>query len=132
LIEILSLYKNLLNIAVTEFKAIVESGELLYSQSNIPWKLRLYICDGSFVDIYYSVKDKYSYHWDRRLVNNKVYRHDNAPHKKWENVSTFPKHFHNGSEEAVILSNIPDNSEDALKEFLTFVSGHIKKNLPKK
>ncbi len=29
-----------------------------------------------------------------------------------------------------ISSHIPDNPEDSLKEFLPFVSGHIKKNLP--
>ncbi len=131
LIEILSLYKNLLNIAVIEFKTVIESGEVFYSQAKVPWKLRLYICDGSFIDIFYSTKCKYSYHWDRRLVTNKIYRHDNAPHKRWEDISTFPKHFHNGSEEIVISSQISDDPELALKEFLTFVSEHIKKELPR-
>ena len=131
LIEILSLYKNLLNIAVIEFKTVIESGEVFYSQAKVPWKLRLYICDGSFIDIFYSTKGKYSYHWDRRLVTNKIYRHDNASHKRWEDISTFPKHFHNGSEEIVISSQISDDPELALKEFLTFVSEHIKKELPR-
>lgn len=125
--KMLRLYGNLLNIATTEFRTIIESGDLLFSQSKEPWKLRLYLCDGSFMDIYYSMKGKYSYHWDRRLTKNEMYRHDNAPHQRWKNISTFPKHFHNGSEEIVTQSQISDTPELALREFLRFVSMHLKK-----
>lgn len=123
--KILRLYKNLLDIAISEFKTIIESGEIFYSQSKEPWKLRLYLCDGSFTDIYFSVKGKYSYHWDRRLLNNKIYRHDNAPHQRWKDLSTFPKHFHNGSEEVVVPSHISDVPESALRDFLSFVVKHM-------
>ncbi len=125
--KISELYKKILDIAVSEFKAVVESGQILYSQSEEPWKLRLYLYDDSFIDIYYSVKGKYSYHWDRRLTSNKIYRHDNAPHGKWRNVPTFPKHFHNGSEDVVVSSNIDDNPELAVKEFLRFVADRLLK-----
>lgn len=125
---ILNLYKNLLDIAITEFGTIVESGEIPYSSSDEPWKLRLYVCDDGIVDIYYSQKGKYSYHWNRCLVSNKIYRHDNAPHQKWKNIPTFPKHFHNGSEENVVQSCISDNPELAVREFLRFVSAYILKN----
>ncbi len=123
--KILRLYKNPLDIAISEFKTIIESGEIFYSQSKEPWKLRLYLCDGSFTDIYFSVKGKYSYHWDRRLLNNKIYRHDNAPHQRWKDLSTFPKHFHNGSEEVVVPSHISDDPESALRDFLSFVVKHM-------
>ncbi len=123
--KILRLYKNLLDIAISEFKTIIESGEIFYSQSKEPWKLRLYLCDGSFTDIYFSVKGKYSYHWDRRLLNNKIYRHDNAPHQRWKDLSTFPKHFHNGSEEVVVPSHISDDPESALRDFLSFIVKHM-------
>ncbi len=78
--KILKLYSGLLDIATKEFGTIVESGEILYSQSKEPWKLRIYLYDSSFIDIYYSIKCKYSYHWDRRLTKNQIFRHDNAPH----------------------------------------------------
>lgn len=120
LTEILSLYKKLLDIATADFSTTVESGEIFYSQSNEPWKLRLNICDGSFIDIYYSPKGKYSYHWDRRLSTGKIYRHDNAPHQKWGKLATFPRHFHNGSEEVVVASHIPEDPGLALREFLNF------------
>lgn len=119
--KILEQYKKLLNTAVTEFKSVVESGNILYSQSGEPLKLRLYMCDDSFMDIYLSTKRKYSYHWDRRSITKEIYRHDNAPHNKWKHISTFPKHFHNGSEEKVESSYISDDPEFALKEFLNFV-----------
>ena len=92
--KILRLYKSLLDIATTEFVTVVESGEIFYSQGMEPWKVRLYLCDGSIVDIYYSVKGKYSYHWDRRLITHEIFRHDNAPHQRWKYISSFPKHFH--------------------------------------
>lgn len=120
---------RLKEIAEVEFNDVVEDAIVVDIN-----EIRIVLNDGSFIDVWYSLKlkDRYSYHWERKLIDDSIYRHDNAPHKKWENVSTFTKQFHNGSEEAVISSNIPDNPEDALKEFLTFVSGHIKKNLPKK
>ena len=128
LTKISRLYKSLLNIATNEFKTVVESGEIFYSQSKEPWKLRLYICDGSFIDIYYSIKGKYSYHWDRRLVTDKIYRHDNAPNLRWKDISTFPKHFHDGLEDIVVPSYIPDAPELALRDFLSFVAKYIAKN----
>ena len=123
--KILALYRKLLNTAVTEFGAIVESGEIFYAYGEVPLKLRLYLCDCSYIDIYYSIKGKYSYHWNNRLVSNKIYRHDNAPHHKWQHISTFPKHFHKGSEENVVQSHISENPELALREFLSFVKKRI-------
>lgn len=118
--KIFKLYKSLLDIANTEFKAVVESGVILFSQSGEPWKLRLVFYDGSIMDIYYSVTGKYSYHWDRRLLDGKIYRHDNAPHQKWENISTYPKHFHDGSDIVVVPSHIPDDPQTAIRTFIRF------------
>ncbi len=128
--KILKLYKKLLNIAVTEFGTVIESGEIFYTHGKVPWKLRLYLCDCSYIDIYYSIKGKYSYHWNNRPVSNKIYRNNNAPHKKWKYISTFPKHFHNGSEETVVESHISEDPELALREFLSFVVKHMKKKQP--
>src|SRR3989338_10015207 len=78
--KILKLYNKLLKIAIDEFSAIIESGEIFYSHiTEDALKLRLYLYDESFIDIYYSVKGKYSYHWNRILTHNEIYRHDNAP-----------------------------------------------------
>ncbi len=123
--KILKLYRSLLDIAINDFGSVIDSGEILYSQSKEPWKLRLYLCDDSFMDIYYSTRGKYSFHWDRRLITNKIYRHDNAPHRKWRDIPTFPKHFHNGSDNVVVSSHIQNSPDLALREFLKFVIKHI-------
>lgn len=126
--KIWKLYNKLLEIAIDEFSAIIESGEIFYSHiTDEALKLRLYLYEESFIDIYYSVKGKYSYHWNRILTHNEIYRHDNAPHILWKNIPTFPKHFHNGSENNVISSHISDNPELAVREFLNFVVENIKR-----
>ncbi|MEA1907428.1 MAG: DUF6516 family protein, partial [Euryarchaeota archaeon] len=38
---------------------------------------------------------RYSYHWNRFEIDGMIYRYDNAPHKVWSHVTTFPHHFHN-------------------------------------
>jgi len=120
--------EKLKEIAEIEFAAIVE--DVLVTDIN---ELRIVLIDGSYLDLWFSLKlrGRYSYHWERKFINGSIFRHDNAPHMRWKDIPTFPKHFHNGSEEIVISSRIADNPELALKEFLTFVTEHIKKELPK-
>ena len=69
-------------------------------------ELRIILSDGSFVDVWFSLKlqGRYSFHWERRAIDGTVYRHDNAPHRRWEAVATYPRHFHNGSETNVLLA----------------------------
>ncbi len=116
--------KKLKDIAEIEFNDIVV--DVIFADLN---ELRIILIDGSFIDVWYSLKLKgrYSYHWERKFIDGSIYRHDNAPHKKWRHLQTFPKHFHNVSEDIVISSHISDDPELALKEFLSFASKHIKK-----
>jgi hypothetical protein len=87
------------------------------------------LIDGSFVDVWFSLKleGRYSYHWERKAIDGTTYRHDNAPHKHWREVKTFPKHFHDGSEERVKESDISDAPEEGLREFLAFVRNRLKR-----
>ena len=84
-------------------------------------KLRLYFIDNTFVDIWYSFDGSYSYHWEQRYVRNLIYRHDNAPHRKWKSISTFPKHCHDGTQLNVTESFLPDDPDRAVEEFLYLV-----------
>jgi hypothetical protein len=90
--------------------------------------IRIILKDGSFIDVWFSLKleNRYSFHWDRKHIDGSIYRHDNAPHRKWQSVSTFPKHFHDGDEEEVIESNLDENPENGLRIFLTFVREKFK------
>jgi hypothetical protein len=116
-------YEDLRRIALEEFGEIVAHAEVQRLPTGVPRKLRLFLVDGSFIDIFISVTGRYSYHWDRTgVAGSTIYRHDNAPHKAWRSISTFPKHFHNGSEDTVISSNISSQPTLAVREFCNFVS----------
>ncbi len=120
--SISTIYKTLETISQREFGDIVVSAQIISLPTGMPLKLRFDIVDGSLLDVFISASGRYSYHWERRLIPaNDLYRHDNAPHKKWQYVATFPKHFHDGSEDNVVESHISDVPEDAIRDFLTFV-----------
>jgi Family of unknown function (DUF6516) len=110
--------ERLREIAQVEFADIVV--EAIIPNIN---ELRIILTDGSFVDVWFSLKlqGRYSFHCERRALDVKIYRHDNAPHKRWESVETFPRHFHNGSETNVSESYLSEVPEQALREFLAFV-----------
>jgi hypothetical protein len=71
-------------------------------------ELRVMLTDGSFVDVWFSLKrhGRYSFHWERQALDGRIYRHDNAPHQRWQSVATFPRHFHNGGETEVEESHL--------------------------
>ena len=114
--------KKLKEIAEVEFSEIVE--DVIITDIN---ELRVILIDGGFPDIWFSLKlhGRYSYHWERRHIDGTVYRHDNAPHKRWEYIKTFPKHLHDGNEERVIESNFSEQPEKSLGEFLLFLKEKI-------
>jgi len=117
-----TIYNTLGRIALAEFGDIVVGVTVMALPTCDPLKLRLDIVDGSLLDVFLSVSSRYSYHWERRLTPAAtVYRHDNAPHVRWREVTTFPKHFHDGAEDRVIASQISDDPREAIREFLTFV-----------
>ncbi|MCX8066609.1 MAG: DUF6516 family protein [Anaerolineae bacterium] len=113
------LWIRLRNIAQTEYGDIVERADLLLSPAGRIRKLRLYIFDGSFVDVWISGRGDYSFHWERKHIDGLFYRHDNAPHIRWRDVPTFPKHFHDGQDNVVRESRIAETPEEALRDVLT-------------
>ena len=114
--------QRLAEIAEVEYSDVV--AETLVPGLN---QLRIILIDGSFVDVWYSLKlrDRYSYHWERKALDGTIYRHDNAPHRRWQVVETSPKHFHDGSETCVTESHLSEAPVEALREFLTFVRKKI-------
>lgn len=122
-------YEILQTISLSDFSDVVVDAQVIFSSTGDPLKLRLDIVDGSLLDVFLSVSGRYSYHWERRLISaDDLYRHDNAPHAKWQYVKTFPKHFHNGSESNVVESHISDDPEDALLDFLVFMRHKLTSN----
>jgi hypothetical protein len=122
-------YKRIKRNVELRFSDILKSAELIQGTAGRIRKLRLYLIDNTFVDIWYSSDGSYSYHWEQRNIRNAIYRHDNAPHNKWRNVSTFPKHCHDGNQLNVIESFLPDNYENAVEEFLRLVRERMAANI---
>ena len=93
----------------------------------IEGKLRILLKDESFVDIWISVKKKgvYAFHWERRNIDGKIYRYSNLPDREAKKLKTYPKHYHDGTQENIIESNLSDNPGEALRIILEFARGII-------
>lgn len=106
----------------------IEYNDITRDSSIYHDKLRVFIRDGSIVDIWFSKKipGRFSYHWERRQINGKIYRHDNFPDPQWKGISTFPKHFHNSSQNKVQESKISDDPAMGTREFMDFVRRMLK------
>ncbi len=111
----------LLESIARDFKEVVVETKILELPSREPAKLRIELIDGSFADVWVSIKGKYSYHWDRFEIDGTIYRYDNAPHKAWAYVATFPHHFHNKNEKNVIESDLIYIPEMQMKKFMDFI-----------
>lgn len=118
---IFTLYKKLERIALSEFNDIINETFIIFAYSGRPRKLRLKLIDRTLIDIWVSFTGDYSFHWEQRDVRNTIYRHDNAPHKKWRHLQTYPKHCHDGAQDIVVESTIADNPEQGIRDFLLIV-----------
>ena len=100
-----------------EYSDIVRDSDIHHD------KIRVHVQDNSFVDIWFSrmIPGRFSYHWERRHIDGKIYRHDNFPDPCWKGVSTFPKHFYNGSQNQVQDSLINDYPPSGVHEFMDFI-----------
>lgn len=109
-------FLSLESIVKLEFADIVL--DIILSDS----KLRVILIDLSYIDFWWSeVKpQRFAHHWQRIHIDGKIYRHDNAPHEKWRNISTFPQHFHFGDENNVKESHLSQEPEETIREFLLF------------
>ena len=76
--------------------ASVEFSDIVQSTSIVDAKLRITLSDESYIDFWWSsnLAGRFAHHWERRHIDGKIFRHDNAPHTKWQHLSSFPQHFH--------------------------------------
>jgi len=120
------LFNEIIEFVLREFSDIVVNAQLRFTSSGAIEKFRIFLKDESFVDVWLSTSGKYSYHWEHRHIRGLIHRHDNAPHGRWRGIKTFPKHFHDGSEENVKESLISDSPVEAVREFLGFIKSKLK------
>ena len=113
--------ERLARLAASEFPDIVATTVIIRT------KLRIVLLEGSYVDFWWSrqTQGRFAYHRERTLVDGTIYRHDNLPHIRWRGVASFPKHFHAGAQQTVIESEISENPEQGLRQFLQFAAGVV-------
>ena len=111
------LLDNLARIAEIEFSDIVDATEIMET------KLRIMLPEGGFVDVWLSEKlaNRFGFHWEHK-VTDLSYRYDNFPDTKWSNVSTFPYHFHDGSQDNVVdSSRFARDIVEGFRDFMNWV-----------
>lgn len=117
-------YRVLEKIAKSEFSDIVKNSALIGGKSAQPNKLRVFLIDGSFLDVWLSEENDYSFHWEQRAVCGLIHRWDNAPDHP--EVESFPNHFHEGEENNIMSSHLDADMRDAFKEVLEFIRTKLK------
>jgi len=109
--------------------AEVEFSDIVKETFPISYKLRIVLKDNSFIDVNLSKKisDKFGFHWECRDREGTVFRYDNFPDKDWQNISTFPYHFHRGSQKNVEASPFPIKIVEGFRSFMEFIRNQITK-----
>ena len=108
--------------------AEVEFADIIRDTFFISYKLRILLIDNSFIDVNLSKKipDRFGFHWECRDKAGTVFRYDNFPDKNWKNISTFPYHFHRGSQNKLEASPFPLIIIDGFRSFMEFVRSNLK------
>jgi hypothetical protein len=112
-------------IAEVEFTSIVDYAEPMGA------KLRLVPSDSSYVDVWLSRKleGRFGFHWERRHIDGRIFRYDNFPNTNWQDVSTYPYHFHNGSQDTVVASPFGQEILQGFREFMAFAESKLSAEL---
>lgn len=113
---------DLRKIAEVEFADIVKDSLI------IDHKLRIFLINNGFIDVSLSQKllDKFGFHWEVTDPAGTIFRYDNFPDKNWSNVSSYPYHFHHGSQMNVEASPFPLAVVEGFRAFLEFVRLRLK------
>lgn len=72
--EIYRVYQCQSELVIAEFGDIVEKTVILHHPSGEAARLRVFLVDETVVDVWYSAKGKYSYHWDAQIARGSIYR----------------------------------------------------------
>lgn len=103
-------FLSFLKIASDDLSDIVVNAELHAD------RVRLFLIDGSRVDVRYPIEDKFSFHWQR---DDMIYRIATAPHHK--GIRTFPRHIHFGSEDNILDDSILGENVSPEENFKRFM-----------
>lgn len=109
--------------------AEIEFSDVVAFSGVIGRKLRLWLIDDSYIDVNLSrkIKGRFGFHWERGHIDGGLFRYDNFPDTHWRYVTTFPYHFHNGSQNNVEDSPFDRDIVQGFRQFLTFAREQLSK-----
>lgn len=115
-------YEAIRSLALKSYHRYIRDALLIRDRrSAASGKLRLLFKDNSFMDIFLSESGKYSFHWERRKLDGKLYRFDNAPHHPHIGM----QHLHEGSEERIVSYPLKSDPVEAFKQVMAFVEKRL-------
>jgi len=107
--------------------AEIEFSDIVTDTQPLEEKLRLFLSDGSYIDLWLSrkVSSRFGFHWERRYIDETFYRYDNFPNTAWRNVDSYPYHFHHGSQDSVEASPFASDIVAGFRDFMSFVAEEL-------
>jgi hypothetical protein len=109
----------LAEIARNEFPSILKEDPVL-----LPDRLRLLLADGSFLDIRYPTRNKYSFQWQGKDRLVRINTAEHHPH-----LSTFPRHVHFDEKTVTAdnLTKLENSPEENLRSVLSWIRSELAK-----
>jgi hypothetical protein len=112
---------ELARIAEIEFSEMVETTETMGT------KLRIMLIKNGFIDVWVGriLEGRFGFHWEEESTG-KFYRYDNFPDTNWVQISTYPCHFHDGSQNTVRESSeFQKDIYAGFRDFMKWVRSRI-------
>jgi hypothetical protein len=114
-----------MNLTTEDLRRIaeVEFADIVVDSQSLGEKVRLFLYDASYVDVWLSKKlvGHFGYHWERAHLDGRMYRYDNFANTAWRDVSTYPRHFHDGSQSNVRAAEFDEDLVMGFRQFMNFV-----------
>ncbi|MBE0477827.1 hypothetical protein IBX65_01740 [Candidatus Aerophobetes bacterium] len=110
-------FEKILHLTEEEFSDILKTKPAITGM-----KLRIYLIDGSLLDVYYHpTGKKYSFHWQKKVESIRI---NTAPHHK--NIISYPRHMHIGQRiKADEITDVNLSPEENLRRVLTYIKAHL-------
>ena len=107
--------------------AEIEFGNLVAERQPLGEKLRLYLSDGTYIDLWLSrrLHERFGFHWECRHLDGTFYRYDNFPNTAWRDIASYPHHFHAGAQDTVISTPFATEPLAGFREFMRFVAAKV-------
>jgi hypothetical protein len=112
--------------------AEVEFADIIVDSQPLGEKVRFFLFDASYVDVGLSRKlyRRFGFHWERMHIDGRSFRYDNFPNTAWREVETYPRHFHDGSQNHVVAAPFSEDLVTGLRQFLGFARETLSSERP--